>query len=135
MDTEGRLLGVKTYVPEKDPKDPAGKNMIFKPDDPIPAGATLLQVEELITMFDSGAATKDAIIKGNAEPVEFAPFVATLVYRPPVIARNLADGRKILPFIEKQVNAWDPKDCPLCAAGSVPISPKLNWNKLYTMRS
>ena len=126
-----RLLGVKIYVPEKDPSDPAGKKMIFKSDDPIPTNSVLLQIEELVTTFDSGEATGQAIISGNPNPIAFARQVGVLVHRPPEINRNLSDGRVIVPFIEKQVGAWDPAVCPLCAQGSVPIPPKgKNWETL-----
>lgn len=126
----GRLLGVKTYVPEKDQNDPSGKRMRFKPDDVIPEGATLLQVEELVTTFDSGEATKQAIIAGNPYPVTFAPLVGVLVHRPPKIHRLLPDGRTLVPFIERQVDAWEPAECPLCKAGSKAVLPKTQWAEL-----
>lgn len=127
----GRLLEVPTYVPEKDPSDPKGKRMIFKADDPIPEGAVLLQIEELITRFDSGEATRQAIVVGNPNPVKFHRFVGTLIHRPPKIVRELPDGRLIVPFIERQVDAWKPVDCPLCKQGSESLSPKgENWAKL-----
>ncbi|MCX6719860.1 MAG: hypothetical protein NTV36_02020 [Candidatus Staskawiczbacteria bacterium] len=125
-----RLLGVKVYVPEKDPFDSAGKRMIFKPDDPAPEGSVLLQIEELITTFDSGEATKHAMIVGNPYPITFAPFVGVLIHRPPGNGRVLPDGRTIVPFIERIIEAWDPADCPLCRAGSIPLSPKNNWAEL-----
>ena len=126
----GRLLGVKTYVPEKDPTDSDGKHMLFKTDDPIPEGSTLLQIEELVTTFDSAEATKQAMIANHPYPLSFAPFVGVLVHRPPKIVRVLPGGCTIVPFIEKQVDAWEPPDCPLCKQGSVPLSPKTNWTKL-----
>lgn len=126
----GRLLGVKTYVPEKDPTDPNGKRMIFKPDDPIPQGSVLLQVEELVTTWESGGATSKAIIAGNPNPICFFHLVGTLVHRPPEITRELPDGRKIAPFIERKIDAWDPVDCPLCKAGSTPVPPKTHWAQL-----
>ena len=125
-----RLLGVKVYVPEKDPSDANGKLMKFKADDPVPEGSTLLQVEELVTTFDSGEATKQAIIQGNPYPVKFSSLVGVLVHRPSVIVNLLPDGRTIVPFIERQVDAWSPADCPLCKLGSIPISPKTNWAQL-----
>jgi len=125
-----RILRVKVYVPEKDPTDPAGKCMIFKSDDPIPEGARLLQIEELVTTFDSGEATANAIVGGNPCPVAFMPFVGVLVHRPKIINRTLADRREIVPFIEKQVSAWPADDCPLCKAGSPAVFPKKDWAKL-----
>jgi len=127
----GRLLGVKTYVPEKDPCNVAGKLMLFKPDDPVPEGSVLLQIEELMTTSGSCMETKQAIVAGSPYPVVFAPFVGVLVHRPPKIVHELSDGRKIVPFIEKQVDAWDPPDCPWCKQGSIPLPPKgENWAKL-----
>jgi hypothetical protein len=126
----GRLLGVKTFVPEKDPTDPAGKKMLFKPDDPAPEGSVLLQIEELVTTWSSGGASTDAIVAGNPYPVTFAPFVGVLVHRPPKIERTLQDGRIIVPFIERQVDAWDPQDCKLCPLGSKAVLPKTNWAEL-----
>ena len=142
----GRLLGVPTYVPEKDPSDPAGKRMIFKPDDPIPEGSVLLQIEELVTTFDSGDATMEAIVLGNPHKVFFTPEVGVLVHRPPKFVRDstghgvlqlveqqrkLSYGRTIVPFIEKQIDACNPEDCNLCLQGSVPLPPKgANWAKL-----
>ncbi|MGA2418207.1 MAG: hypothetical protein ABSF55_03145 [Candidatus Staskawiczbacteria bacterium] len=126
----GRLLGVKTYVLEKDAKDPDGKRMLFKPDDPAPEGSVLLGIEELVTTWSSGGASTEAIVVGNPYPVTFAPLVGVLVHRPPKIVRALPDGRTIVPFIECQVDAWDPAQCPLCAAGSKAVLPKSNWAEL-----
>jgi orotate phosphoribosyltransferase len=127
----GRLLGVKTYVLEKDSSDPTGKKMIFKGDDPAPAGSVLLQIEELVTTWSSGGSSADAFVAGNPFQVTFAPQVGVLVHRPPKIERKLTDGRILVPFIERQVDAWDPADCPLCKAGSVAITPKgKNWATL-----
>jgi orotate phosphoribosyltransferase len=127
----GRLLGAKTYVPEKDPTDPKGKRMLFKSDDRIPEGDIILQIEELVTTFDSGEATKQAVIDSNPNPITFAPLVLALVNRPPVIEHVLLDGRALVPFIERQASAWEPADCPLCKAGSEPVTPKgSNWAKL-----
>lgn len=124
------LPSVKTYVPEKDPTDPSGKRMIFKPDDPIPRGAILLQVEDLITTSASAEATQQAIVGGNPNSVKFAPVIGTIIHRPPTIEHKLPDGRHIVALVERQVDAWDPADCPLCKAGSKPISPKSNWVEL-----
>lgn len=127
----GRLLGVKTYVPEKDPFDSCGKKMRFKPDDPIPHGAVMLQIEELVTTWDSGDATTKAIVLGNLPNcVKFAPQVGVFVHRPPRIGHFLPDGRIIVPFIEKAVYAWDPDDCPLCKKDSPAVFPKTQWAEL-----
>ncbi len=130
----GRLLGVPTYVLEKDPKDPKGKDMLFKPDDPIPENCEVLQIEELVTTWDSGDATTRAVINSNPTPVIFHPLVGVFVFRPPVINYTLPDARRIVPFIEKQVDAWDiehGETCPLCEGGSEALLPKgSNWARL-----
>ena len=127
----GRLLGVKTYVPEKDPTDPDGKRMRFKPDDPAPAGSVLLQIEELVTTWDSGAATALAVKEGNPNPVTFYPLVGVLIWRPPVMdTRKLPDGREIVAFIEKLVGAYEPAECLMCEEGSKAVLPKSNWAEL-----
>jgi len=123
----GRLLRTKTYVPEKGLEKGA---MVFKPDDPVPAGALLLQVEELVTTWDSGKTTAQAIVDGNPNPVKFAPFVGVLVHRPRVLDRALLNGRTLVPFIERQVDAWKPADCPLCKQGSRAVFPKTQWAEL-----
>lgn len=126
----GRLLGVKTYVPEKDPADPAGKKMLFKGDDMAPENALLLQVEELITTSGSAEAAKQAMIAGHPYPIRFVPAVGTFVYRPEKIIRWLPDRRVVAPVIEREVAIWDPAECPLCKAGSVPLAPKTHWAEL-----
>ena len=127
----GDLLGVPNYIVEKGPKDANSKDtMIFKDDDPIPEGSTLLEIEELITVATSATSATQAIVCGNPYPVKFAPFVGVLVHRPPEIIRCLPDGRQIMAFIERQVDAWDPSVCPKCKEGSVPLPPKTNWAAL-----
>lgn len=126
----GRLLGVPTYVPEKDPKDSEGKGMIFKPDDLVPEGAALLQIEELVTTWTSGKDTREAMEKAHPYSLTFVPVVGVLVHRPAVVDRNLPDGRKIVPLIERQANNWKPEECPLCKQGSQAIYPKKEWAKL-----
>ena len=123
----GRLLGVKTYVVEKDPEFKG--RMIYKGDDEIAPGSTLMQIEELVTTFDSASKTADAI-KRCVPNVSLLVYVPTFVHRPPEISRDLPDGRVIVPLIERQVNAWESSDCPLCQAGSKALSPKTEWAEL-----
>lgn len=127
-----RLLGAPNYVVEKGPKDESGKpTMVFSGDDPVPAYTTLFQVEDLITTYDSAKLTRDAIRAGNPEPVQFIPFVGTVVHRPPEMVLSY-DGQQVLALVNKQVSAWNPADCPWCKQGSIPLLPKApgNWAKL-----
>jgi len=128
----GRLLRVPNYELEKGPKDAAGKTtMVFKADDPVPADSVLLSIEELMTTTESNSAARRAIVDANPYPVQFAPFIGVFVYRPPVIRRQAPNGDIIVPFVEKQIDAWDPQDCPECKKGSVAIKAKGdNWVKL-----
>ncbi|MFA6190163.1 MAG: hypothetical protein WC711_01460 [Candidatus Staskawiczbacteria bacterium] len=127
----GRLLGVPTLVLEKDPEDPKGKKMKFKHDVPLSEGAVLLQVEELITTFDSAIASRVAIDKATNNGVCYARQIGVFVYRPPVLNFRTNDGSLVVPFIAKQVDSWEPEDCPYCPQGSEALEPKgENWPKL-----
>jgi hypothetical protein len=73
---------------------------------------------------------KEAVIQGNPHTLVFSPLVGVLVFRPPTLYHQLPDGRQIIPFIEKCVDAWNPADCPLCKLGSEPLPPKTHWADL-----
>jgi len=70
-----------------------------------------------------------AVEEGNGEPVHFLPIVGALVHRPPRLPADYGD-RKVIAVIEKEIWAVDPKDCPLCKAGSPRYRPKTHWAEL-----
>ncbi len=130
----GRLIGAPTLVLEKDPKDPAGKKMLYKNDVPLPPNARLLQVEELITTFDSATASRSAINSVVDSGLSFVDQIGVFVYRPPDLVYHTNDGSSVVPFIAKEVDSWDPLSpggCPLCKQGSEALTPKgENWARL-----
>ena len=123
-----KALGAIHGFVEKDPSDPKGKKMLWARMK-IPAGANVLQVEELITTSGTFKEVQRAVEEGNGEPVNFPPVVGVLVHRPPKLPADYGD-RKVIAVIEKEIWAVDPKDCPLCKAGSLRYRPKTHWKEL-----
>jgi len=117
---------------EKDPTDPKGKKMLWARMK-IPAGADVLQVEELMTTSGTMMEVRRAVQEGNGEPVNFLSLVGALVHRPPKLPVDYGD-RRVIALIEKEIWAVDPKDCPLCLAGSVRYRPKTHWAELTGKR-
>lgn len=113
---------------EKDPDDPKGKKMVWRRMT-IPAGANVLQVEELITTSGTFKEIRRAVEEGNSEPVTFIPTVGALVHRPAKLPIEY-DGRRVVAVIEKVIRNFDPKDCPYCAVGSPRYRPKMHWKEL-----
>jgi len=74
-----------------------------------------------------------AVQEGNGEPVNFLSLVGALVHRPPKLPVDYGD-RRVIALIEKEIWAVDPKDCPLCLAGSVRYRPKTHWAELTGKR-
>lgn len=123
-----RALGAVHGFAEKDPADPKGKRMVWQRVR-IPAGFAVLQVEELITTSGTMTEVRRAIEEGNKEKVSFLPIVGALVHRPPSLPVDYGD-RDVVALIERAIWAVDPKDCPLCKAGSVRYRPKTHWLEL-----
>lgn len=123
-----RILNAAHGFTEKDSLNPKGKQMLW-PRMTIPKNSTVLQIEELITTSGTLKNVRQAVLKGNPEPVNFLPIVGTIIHRPPELPVNYGDFR-VVALIEKEIWAVDPKDCPLCKAGSPRYRPKSNWNKL-----
>lgn len=123
-----KIIGTKFMFAEKDPADSKGKRMLWKRMT-IPAGSTILQIEELITTSGTFQEVRKAVKEGNAEPVYFVPVVGVLVHRPPKLPADYGDV-KVMALIEKEVRAFDPKDCPYCKVGSVRYRPKTHWAEL-----
>jgi len=93
----------------------------------IPEGSVVLQVEELITTMGTANAVREAVIRGNSYPVNFLPFIGTIVHGPAKLDEN---SHGIISLIEQIVWSVPLKDCPLCKEGSVRYQPKKNWAKL-----
>jgi len=125
-----KALGAIHGFTEKDPENP--KKMIWKRTQ-IPAGAIVLQIEELITTSGTFKEVRRAVIEGNTEVVEFLPVVGTLVHRPsssPTTYEIDQTEIDIISVIEQEVWAIDQTECPLCAQGSERYPPKSHWKEL-----
>lgn len=127
-----RVFGAIHGFMEKDPADPKGKQMVWQRKT-IPAGSTALQVEELVTTSSTMKEVRRAVEEGNKESVNFLPIVGVLVHRPPKLPVDCGN-QKVVALIEKEIWAVNPKDCPLCKAGSPRYRPKTHWKELTGKR-
>ena len=93
----------------------------------IKPGEVVLQVEELITTTGTLEAVRQGIIAGNSEPVTFAPLVGVLIHRSDVYTVH---DSPIVYLVHLDISTWKPDQCPLCAAGSRPLRPKMHWQEL-----
>lgn len=93
----------------------------------IQPNEVVLQIEELVTTLKTLTEVRKGIRAGTPTPVKFAPFVFALVHRS---HEYEFEGTPIHYVRHYDINSWDQKDCPLCAAGSERIKPKANWAKL-----
>lgn len=121
-----RKLGSSHGFVEKDHQDP--KKMVWRRWN-IPEGSTVLQVEDLITTGQTFSEVRRAIEDGNEGKVKFLPIIGAIVHRPSKLPADYG-GIKIVSLIEEEVWAIDPKDCPLCKAGSPRLRPKPHWREL-----
>lgn len=126
-----KALGAIFMLAEKDQADPKGKKMIW-PRRTIPAGARILQAEELITTSGTFKEVRRAVEEGNAvKDINFIPTVAALVHRPSELPIEY-DGRQVVAVIEKEIQNFDPKkgECRYCNVGSPRYRPKTHWKEL-----
>lgn len=122
-------MGAIFMLVEKDPTDPNSKKMTWRRMT-IPAGANVLQVEELVITSGTFKEVRRAVEEGNViKPVNFISTIGVLVHRPPKLPIEY-DGRKVVALIEKEIRAFDPKECPYCKVGSPRYRPKTHWREL-----
>jgi len=121
-------LGAIHGFTEKDPINPEKKRMLWKRMT-IPENSTVQQAEDLMTTMRTAIEVRRAVQEGNSEKVNFLPFVATLIFRPPDLSVDTG-GIEVLALVEKEIWAVDPKECPLCKAGSLRYRPKTHWQEL-----
>ncbi|MFC1622577.1 hypothetical protein ACFL1Y_01095 [Patescibacteria group bacterium] len=110
-------------------KDPKHGGMLWKRM-AIPEGDTVLQIEELVTTSETLNAVQEAVNVGNPNPVNWLPYIGVFVHRPPKLPVDQYGDRQVVSLIEKKVWAVDPRECPLCKAGSVRYTPKTHWLEL-----
>ena len=123
-----KAFGAAHGFAEKDPSNSSGKKMVWRRRT-IPEGATVLQIEELITTSNTFREVRRAIEEGNKYSVNFISVVGALVHRPSKLPASYGN-RKVVALVEKEVWAINPSKCPLCEAGSERVRPKSNWDKL-----
>ncbi|MBS3903062.1 MAG: hypothetical protein KGZ30_01655 [Anaplasmataceae bacterium] len=87
----------------------------------------VLQVEELMTTSTTLLRVREGIRKGNPGPVNFLPFVATLVHRSEIYE---IEGGPVIYLAHYDIKKWKPEECPLCAQGSKRLKPKTHWAEL-----
>jgi len=123
----GAALGIPRHgIAEKEQKEKS-KKMLW-PRLTIQKSEVVLQIEELITTRGTLERAREAINEGNAmKPVEFAPMVGVLFNRS---GKDEFEGVPIVSLIKKNIQNFDPENCPLCKEDSEPIRPKQNWAKL-----
>ena len=125
-------LGAIFQNTEKDPAD--SKKQLWQRM-AIPAGANVLQAEELMTTTGTAEQVRQAIEKGNPYPVNFLSVIGALILRPEKLLSEYG-GRKIVALVEKEIRNFDPKknECPHCAVGSPRYRPKTHWAELTGKR-
>jgi orotate phosphoribosyltransferase len=121
-------LGAIFQSVEKDPTDPNQKRMLWQKMN-IPADSRVLQVEELVNTTGTLDQVRQAVEKGNAEPVDFLFIVGALVLRPPKLLPRYGD-KEIVALVKKEMRAFSPKECPYCKDGSPRYRPKTHWAEL-----
>jgi len=119
-------LNAKHDFTEKGPnKAQLWQRFTIEPDEVV------IQVEELITTTSTLRAVREGIRKGNSkQPVNFAPFAATLVHRS---NEYEIEGSPIIHLVHYDIDVWDgPETCPLCKQGSKRLRPKhsAEWAEL-----
>ncbi len=117
-----RQLGVMSDFTEKG----EGKSQVWKRFQ-IEKGAKVLQVEELMTTSLTASEVRKGLVRGNLTPIEFVPYMFTLVNRS---TQTTFENAPLHSVRQLTINTWDPSECPLCAAGSERVKPKANWAKL-----
>lgn len=115
-------LEAKHDFTEKGPN----KTQVWKRHQLMPE-TKILRVEELITTASTVEAVLAGIEEGNDAPVEFIPFILSVVNRSGMQEIN---GAKILSLIEFDIQTWEPDACELCDKGSEALRPKGNWERL-----
>lgn len=99
----------------------------------IEPDARALNVEDLISTLGTVLAVRAGVRNGNPHPVQFAPFILTIVARASI--ERIEDARVVSlieydDLLEHKTKLWQPSECPYCAAGSERLRPKQNWAKL-----
>ncbi len=107
-----RALGVRSIFTERE-----GGRMRLRRGFVIAPGEDVLVVEDVIT---TGGSTRECIAAVREAGGEVLA-VASIVDRSGGISDF--DGVPFFPLLRLPVQSWEAADCPLCAAGGVPVKP------------
>ena len=118
-----RQLGARHGFTKKDPADP--QRQVW--DGRIPAGASVLQCEDVITSFRTIFEVRRAVGATNPDAVRFLEPVAAIVWRP--VALDAAEV-EVIALTVQAANAWPQESCLLCRQGSPRLRPKAHWGDL-----
>jgi len=129
----GRLLGACVYPMHKVKTEIDGKQAEEQTytGPKLPAGWTVLRVEDLITTKKSVCAVKAGFSKVNPEAV-FLPYVLSVVDRRDDLTDPEVDGGQLISLVQYKIQTWEPGKCPLCDLGSKAIRPNTpaGWAEL-----
>jgi len=86
-----------------------GDSILFCADD-LYTGGSFRKVKQALTKFGTGIQDPLSVIANFSGSGTF-------------------DGHEVFSLVEKRINQWDSKDCPLCASGSQVVSARREWLK------
>ena len=87
-------------------------------------GDVILPCDDVITTARSAVLMTQT---GKDQNVRIEPFLLALVNRSGLIN---AGGMQIISLIDHLMSNWQPEQCPLCKAGSLPVRAKHDWHRL-----
>lgn len=96
----------------------------------VPADSRVLQVEELMTTAGTAKAVRQGFCQGNKAKVEFIPLLPVVVDRRAPGDNGEINCSRVIYLVRYEISVWEPKDCPLCQAGSRRLRPAANWSEL-----
>ncbi len=108
-------------------KDESGKQTLKRLSSEA-KGKTFLVCEDTITTGGSVEQTIQAVTSAGGIVL---PFIYVICNRSGLT--HLGEGLdryEIVSLIQPDIKSWDPKECPLCQAGSKRLRPKQNWDEL-----
>lgn len=121
----GTQMGVVSVFTEK-----VGDDQVWTGRFEIPKDAIVLLAEELITTLGTTEKVRNAVEKDNLYPFKWVTLdgrllVVTVVHRPIELPKEYADY-KVIPVMERAVEAWEADLCPICD-DSDKVSPVLSF--------
>jgi orotate phosphoribosyltransferase len=105
------------------------KKIIWRRGVALPAGATVLLIEDALTTGDSIRELREAIKNGNENPVNILDTVGAIVHRPSHLPITYGDMR-VVSLLEKEIQVFESDECPYCNVGSLKVHPKTHWLEL-----